>query len=78
VYHYADNRRAISRRLLFRDGCCLGAVVWNASDDLGVLGWLISTRRDCSGWEQRLARGETTLGYALREMLARRPMMARP
>ena len=41
------------------DGRCLGAVLWNACDDLGILSWLISTRRDCSGWEDRVARGES-------------------
>jgi nitrite reductase (NADH) large subunit len=77
VYHHKDKRRGVSRRLLFRNGRCHGAVVWNACDDLGVLGWLISTRRDCSGWEQRLARGESTLGHTLREKLARVPTIAR-
>ena len=73
LHHYVDPRRHVSRRLIFRDGRCDGAVVWNACDDLGVLSWLISTRHDCSGWEERLTRGETTLGDALRERLARIP-----
>ena len=69
LHHYVDPRRRISRRLIFRDGRCDGAVVWNACDDLGVLSWLISTRHDCSGWEERLTRGETTLGDTLRRGL---------
>jgi NAD(P)H-nitrite reductase large subunit len=73
LHHYVDPRRRVSRRLIFRGGRCDGAVVWNACDDLGVLSWLISTRHDCSGWEERLTRGETTLGDALRERLARVP-----
>jgi nitrite reductase (NADH) large subunit len=69
LHHHVDPRRHVSRRLIFRNGRCDGAVVWNACDDLGVLSWLISTRHDCSGWEQRLTRGEATLGDALRRGL---------
>ncbi len=71
--HYVDPRRHVSRRLIFRDGRCDGAVVWNACDDLGVLSWLISTRHDCSGWEDRITRGETTFGEALRKGLVQMP-----
>jgi len=69
LHHYVDPRRRVSRRLIFRDGRCDGAVVWNACDDLGVLSWLISTRHDCSGCEERLTRGEITFGDALRRGL---------
>jgi nitrite reductase (NADH) large subunit len=51
-----DGRRNISRRLIFRDGCLQGAVLWNACDDLGVLSSLIATHHDCTGFEDRLAR----------------------
>lgn len=71
LHSYRDRRRDVSRRLLFRDGRCEGAVLWNACDDLGVLGSLISTRRDCSGWEDRLTRGGTSFADTLRMTPAR-------
>ncbi len=69
MHHYENRRRGISRRLLFRDGRCDGAVLWNACDDMGVLGWLISTRRDCSGLEARLTRGLGSSAEAMRKGL---------
>jgi hypothetical protein len=71
---YRDRRRRISRRLLFSGGRCIGAVLWNACDDLGILSWLISTRRDCSGWEDRVARGESLYADTLGFRLARGPL----
>lgn len=60
--------------MLFSDGRCLGAVLWNACDDLGVLSWLISTRRDCTGWEDRVARGENVCADTLGSKLAHGPI----
>jgi nitrite reductase (NADH) large subunit len=77
LHHYHDRRRNVSRRLAFRDGRCEGAVLWNACDDLGVLSSLISVRRDCSGWEQRLARGGATFADGLCMGLLRRPARRR-
>ena len=57
LHAYQDQRRGVSRRLIFRDGVLQGAVLFNACDDLGVLGGLISTRHDCCGREAELARG---------------------
>jgi nitrite reductase (NADH) large subunit len=71
---YSDSRRRVSRRVLFSRGRCLGAVVWNACDDLGVLSWLISTGRDCTGWEERVARGENVCGDVLGLKQARGPL----
>ncbi|MBU0637877.1 MAG: FAD-dependent oxidoreductase [Planctomycetes bacterium] len=71
LFHYQSRRRTVSRRLVFRQGRCAGAVVWNAVNDLGVLAGLISTQRDCTGWEERLARGDATCGETLRQRLAR-------
>jgi nitrite reductase (NADH) large subunit len=71
---YSDPRRQVSRRLLFSGGRCLGAVAWNACDDLGVLSWLISTGRDCTGWEERIARGENVCADALGLKRARGPL----
>jgi NAD(P)H-nitrite reductase large subunit len=73
VHSHQDRRRGVSRRLVFRGGRCQGAVLWNSCDDLGVLSWLISTGRDCRGWEDRLARGESSLGEALRRGLVYGP-----
>jgi len=72
LHAYRDRRRNVSRRLLFRDGRCEGAVLWNACDDLGVLSSLISTRRDCRGCEDRLTRGDGGYADALRIGLAHR------
>jgi nitrite reductase (NADH) large subunit len=69
LHTYRDPRRDVSRRLLFREGRCEGAVLWNACDDLGVLSSLISTRRDCHGWEDRLTRGDGAFGDVLRSSL---------
>jgi hypothetical protein len=74
VKHHRDRRRRTSRRLLFSGGQCIGAVLWNACDDLGILSWLISTRRDCSGWEDRVARGESLYADTLGFGLARGPL----
>lgn len=71
---YSDPRRQVSRRLLFSGGRCLGAVVWNACDDLGILSWLISTGRDCTGWEGRVARGENVCADVLGLRQARGPL----
>ena len=71
---YSDPRRQLSRRLLFSGGRCLGAAAWNACDDLGVLSWLISTGRDCTGWEERIARGENVCADALGLKQARGPL----
>lgn len=65
VHSCRDRRRDVSRRLFFRGGHCEGAVLWNACDDLGVLSSLIRTRRDCSGREERLTRGQATAADAL-------------
>ena len=72
--HHRDRRREISRQLLLSDGRCLGAVLWNACDDLGILSWLISTRRDCSEWEDRVARGENLCTDTLGLKQARGPL----
>ncbi len=74
VRHYSDRRRGVSRRLLFSEGRCLGGVLWNACDDIGVLGSLINSGRDCTGWEDRVARGERLFGDALGGYLARPPI----
>jgi len=76
LQRYADRRRGVARRLLFSDGRCNGAVLWNACDDLGVLGWLIATRRDCTGWEARLARGPAAYADAVQPKLVRSRVMA--
>ena len=60
LHTWQDRRRAVSRRLIFRDGCLLGAVLWNECDDLGVLGSLIATERDCTGYETQITRGMST------------------
>lgn len=77
LHHYRDRSRNVSRRLAFRGGRCIGAVLWNACDDLGVLSTLISTRRDCTGWEYQLARGETASAEALRRGLIHGPSSRR-
>jgi len=59
---------------LFPDGRCLGALLWNACDDLGILSWLISTRRDCSGWEDRVALSDDLCAGTLGVKQARGPL----
>ena len=66
VRKHHDRPRNVLRQLAFRDGRCEGAVLWNACDDLGALSCLISTRRDCSGWEDRLVCGKSAAAEALR------------
>jgi len=66
LHAHQDRRRNSSRRLIFRDGCLQGAVLWNACDDLGVLSSLIATRHDCTGCEARLSRGPAAFADALR------------
>ncbi len=66
LHAHFDRRRNISRRLIFRDGRLQGAVLWNACDDLGVLGSLIATRCDCRGREDQLARGRAGSADVLR------------
>jgi NAD(P)H-nitrite reductase large subunit len=71
LHAHRNQRRNVSRRLIFRDGILQGAVLFNACDDLGVLGSLISTRHDCRGRETQLARGSTGYAEALRGVWAR-------
>jgi hypothetical protein len=55
------------------DGRCLGVVLWNACDDLGILGWFIGTRGNCSRWEDRAGRGESICADTLGLKQARGP-----
>jgi len=73
VVRHRDRRSGTSRRILFSAGRCVGAVAWNACDDLGVIGWLINSGRDCTGQEERMARGQRVYADALGAKLARTP-----
>lgn len=64
VERFRDRRGRVSRLVLFSGGRCIGAVLWNACEDVGILSWLIRSRRDCSEWHQRVTRGEEIwVGY---------------